>query len=156
MAVTAHAITHGEDGLKAVVLYRAGYLPAPLLANHPEFPDSWLPQQFAFLKNIHQVFVNRSDILLEQFRDLGLGQPEGVVLKPTLDARSPVLCLVEDQLGLRDRFVAHSCPSVGSNSIALAALVTDVTSQEVSGSPEDSAGRTRRPRLAYCGAGAWS
>ena len=44
---------------------------------------------------------------LEKLRNLGLRQPDGLVLKPALDARPPVLRLVEDDFGWGQGHVAH-------------------------------------------------
>jgi len=93
------AVADGENGGEAVVLDVAGNLPRPLGSNYPEFPDSCLWAQFAFLENVHQVLVDRPDVFLEQLRDQRLGQPDGLVLEAALDAGPPVLSLVEDEAG---------------------------------------------------------
>lgn len=53
------------------------------------------------------MLVNRADVLLEQFGDERLRQPDRLVLEPALDARTPVLGLVEEHARLRRRLVGH-------------------------------------------------
>jgi hypothetical protein len=84
-----------------------GHLPLALGSNDPEFPDSCLPTQFAFVEDIHQVLVDRPHILLEKLPDERLRQPNRFILKPALNARAAILGLVEDDFGLGQRFVAH-------------------------------------------------
>ena len=105
--MAAHAVADGEDGGQAVVLDLAGDLARALGSNYPEFPDSCLPAQFALLEDVHQVLVDRPHVLLEQLRHERLRQPDRLVLEPALDARPAVLGLVEDDAGLRRRFVGH-------------------------------------------------
>jgi len=64
--------------------------------NYPEFPDSCLPAQFAFLEDIHQVLVDRLDRNLVQVGDEALRQPDGPPLEPDLQARRAVA--VDDDL----------------------------------------------------------
>jgi hypothetical protein len=59
------------------------------------------------VEDIHQVLIDRPHILFEKLPDERLRQPQGLVLKPALDARATVLRLVEDDFGMGQRFVAH-------------------------------------------------
>jgi hypothetical protein len=74
--------------------------------NYPEFPDSCPPLQLALFKDILNVLIDRSHVLLEQFRQLPLRQPDRLVLQPHFNARTVVLGLVEDDLGLGFRLHA--------------------------------------------------
>ncbi len=105
--VAAHPETDREDGVEIVVLHLAGHFASALQTNYPEFPDSCLPAQFAFLENVHQMLVDRPPVLLEKLRDERLRQPKRLIFKPALHARPPVLRLVEDDFGLGQRRVAH-------------------------------------------------
>jgi len=89
------------------VLDLSGDLPRALGSNYPEFPDSCLPTQFAFVEDIHQVLVDRPYILLEKLPDERLRQPQRLILKPALNARAAILGLVENDFELGQRFVAH-------------------------------------------------
>jgi hypothetical protein len=100
-------VAGSENSFEVVVLHLTGDLPAPFLANYPEFPDSCLPAQFSLVEDVHQVFVYRPHILLEQLRNQSLRQPQRLVFQPTLDACPPVLGLVEDKFGTRGGQVAH-------------------------------------------------
>ena len=51
----------------------------PFAANHPEFPDSWLRIELALFKQVSQVFVDRSDILLEELGHKGLAEPHRLI-----------------------------------------------------------------------------
>ena len=44
-------------------------LAGTLLANYPEFPDSWLAVQLAFVINVCQMFIYGANVFLEEFRD---------------------------------------------------------------------------------------
>ena len=44
---------------------------------------------------------------LEKLRHVLLREPDGFVLKPALDARSAILGLVEDEVGIGSWFVFH-------------------------------------------------
>lgn len=44
---------------------------------------------------------------LKQLRNERLRQPDGLILKPALDARAPVLGLIENDFRLRCGFFAH-------------------------------------------------
>jgi len=46
--------------------------------------------------------------VLEKLRNLGLRQPDGFVLKPALNARPPILRLVEDDCGKGSSLMAQS------------------------------------------------
>ena len=96
---------------KATELNFAGYLPASLQSNYPEFPDSCLPGQFALVEYVHQVLIDRPYVLLKKLRDERLCQPHGFVLKPALHARLPVLRLVKNEAGLRLGVFAHAVTS---------------------------------------------
>ena len=67
--VRADAVVDGENSLQVVVFDLARNRAAALLSNHPEFPDSCLPAQFGLVEHVNQVFVDRADVLLKQFRD---------------------------------------------------------------------------------------
>lgn len=54
--------------------------------NYPEFPDSCLRGQFAFLEDPAQVLVHRAHILIEEFGDLLLVQLKGLALEVDFDA----------------------------------------------------------------------
>src|SRR5665647_1534527 len=105
--MAADAETHRDDRVQIVVLHLAADLTCTLLPNYPEFPDSCLPVQLAFLENVHQVLIDRTNVLLEQLRDERLRQPQRLVFKPALNARAAILSLVEDDFGLGQEFVAH-------------------------------------------------
>jgi hypothetical protein len=106
--VAAHAETDCKDGVQVVVFDLPRHLPFALDSNHPEFPDSCLPAQFSLVENIDQVLIDRSHILVEQLSDERLRQPQRVVLKPALNARTAILRLVEDDFRLGQRCVAHA------------------------------------------------
>jgi len=53
------------------------------------------------------MLVDRADILLEQFADECLRQPDRFVFEAALDARPAVLRLVEDDAGLRRLVDGH-------------------------------------------------
>src|ERR1700745_81183 len=78
-----------------------------LQTNYPEFPDSCLPAQFALFEDVHQVLVDRPHILLEKIGQEGLREPDRIEIDPALDARAPVLGLVEDDARLRLLVVGH-------------------------------------------------
>jgi hypothetical protein len=80
------------------VLDVARNLAHSLCSNYPEFPDSCLSAQLALVEEVHEVLVDRPNILLEQLGDLGLGEPKRLALEAALEARSPVLGLIEEEL----------------------------------------------------------
>jgi hypothetical protein len=106
-AVAADAEADGEDGVEGVVLDFTGNRAIPLGSNYPVAPDSCLQAQFALVVDVHEVLVDRADVLLEQLRHQGLGEPKGLALEAALDAGAPVLGLVEDQLALGGLGVGH-------------------------------------------------
>ena len=75
-----------------------GHLPFAFPANYPEFPDSCRLGQLVFLVDILQMLVDRPNVLLEQLGDLCLRQPDRLVLKTAVDARSTILGLIEKNL----------------------------------------------------------
>ncbi len=107
-AVATDAVPNSEDGLKPVVVDLSGDLARSLGSNYPEFPDSCFATQLAFVEDVDQVFVDRSDVRLEQAGDEGLGQPDRFILEPALDAGAAVLGLAEDDAGAR-RLVLRRC-----------------------------------------------
>ena len=95
-AMAAHTETDREDGVQIVVLDLPRHLPFPFDSNYPEFPDCCLPAQFSLVKNVDQVLIDRSHIFLKQLCQEGLRQPQGLILKPTLDAGPAILRLVKN------------------------------------------------------------
>jgi hypothetical protein len=87
-AAAAHAVADGDDGLEVVVLNLAKNLAISFTSNHPEFPDSCLAAELALVEDVHEVLVDRADVLLEQVGDQRLREPDGVVLEAALDARA--------------------------------------------------------------------
>ena len=69
-----------------------------LTANYPEFPDGCRSAQFLFFEEVLQMFVDRSDILLEKRGNLRLAQSQRLFCEATLDACTPVVGLIEDDL----------------------------------------------------------
>jgi hypothetical protein len=69
-----------------------------LPANHPEFPDSSSRFELALFENVPQVLVDCPHVLLEQLRDQRLAQPKRFIGKPALHTRSPVFCVIQDDL----------------------------------------------------------
>lgn len=67
--------------------------------NYPEFPDSCLRGQFALLEDPAQVLVHRAHILVEEFGDLLLAQPKGLILEVDLDAHLALRGGVKDDVG---------------------------------------------------------
>ena len=53
------------------------------------------------------MLVDCPHILLKQFRDLRLREPDRFVFKPALDARPAILGLLENGAGLRQRIIKH-------------------------------------------------
>src|SRR5690606_22154537 len=56
------AITHGNDGVEVVVLDVSLNRTLALLANHPEFPDSWLALKLTLGKNIAQMLIDCANV----------------------------------------------------------------------------------------------
>jgi hypothetical protein len=73
--------------------------PGTLHLNY-SIPSNSCPRvQLALGKDRLQVMVDRAYADLEELGHQLLREPDGLALEPALDARSPVLGLVEDQLG---------------------------------------------------------
>jgi len=96
--VPHYPVSHRQDGVEIVVLDLPRHFMRPLPANYPEFPDSSSRIEFALFEDVLQVLVDRPHVLLEQFRDQRLTQPKRFIGKPALNARSPVFCLIQDDL----------------------------------------------------------
>lgn len=120
-ARTADAVADREDDGEAVVLDLPRDLALTLCSNHPEFPDGCGAVEFALLVDVHEVLVDGPDVLLEQLRQEGLRQPERLAFETALDARTPVLGLIEDEGGTRlGEFVRHGVASLTEPSLRVA------------------------------------
>src|SRR5438045_687340 len=102
-------------GFEVVVLNLAIHLPRALGTNYPEIPDGCLPREFTLGVDVLQMLVDGAGVLLEKLADERLCQPDGFILKPALDARLPVLRLVEDQRGWAGGFVGYFSKPVRMN-----------------------------------------
>jgi hypothetical protein len=92
-------------------------LARPLGSNHQARLDSCLCVEFAFLVDVLKVEVDVLDRRLKQLGHEGLRQPDRLALEAALDARAPVLGLVEDQLAF-GRLIGefrHGCRSTSSS-----------------------------------------
>jgi hypothetical protein len=84
-----------------------GVVALAVSGSYPEFPDNCFLGQFSLGKHVLKVLVDGANVLLEQLCHELLGKPDGVVLEPALDARLPILGLIEDNAGLRGGAVRH-------------------------------------------------
>ena len=78
-----------------------GDLASPLPANYSEFPNSCLSVQLAFGEQALQVFVDGRNGDLKQLAHECLRQPDCLLLEPALDARPPILRLIQDKAACR-------------------------------------------------------
>jgi hypothetical protein len=85
-------------GRRGVVLDIARNRAFSLGSNYPVGPDSWLSGELPLVVDVHEVLVDRADVLLEQLGHQGLREPDRLALEAALDTRSSILSLVEDQL----------------------------------------------------------
>ena len=109
--VAADAETDRENGVQVIVLDLSRDFPFTLDSNYSEFPNSCLSRQFFNGVNALQMFVHRGHGDLEQLGNLCLRQPQGFILKTTLDARAAILGLVKDDFRLGQMFVTHGSSS---------------------------------------------
>ena len=69
---------------------------ALFILNYPEFPDSWLWAKLSLLVNIRQVLVDRPNILLVQFGNERLREPQRLILETALNARLAIPGLIQN------------------------------------------------------------
>ena len=69
--------------------------------------DTQTDLQFPLPVDAFKVLVHSRHSDLEQLGYERLRQPQVLVLKPALDAGAAILCLVEDDFGIGQRFFAH-------------------------------------------------
>ena len=100
-APAAHAEADGKDGGEAVMLDLTGNLPHSLGLNYSIASNSCPGLQFSFGVNLFQMMIHRIHTNLKQIGHQLLRQPNAFVFEPALNARLPVLGLVEDEAGCR-------------------------------------------------------
>src|SRR5262249_15070848 len=94
-AMAADAETDDEDGGERVVLHGTPDLPRPLRSNHQVRLDSCPRVELPLLVDVLQMEVDVLERRLEQLGHEGLREPDRLALEAAVDARAPVLGLVE-------------------------------------------------------------
>jgi len=90
-----YPVADRDNEAKVVAVDIAFHLPGALLFNYPGFPDSCFGNQFSFVIDVGNMFVDRPYVFLKQFRQLFLAQSGGFIPHLDFNAGSPVFSLVE-------------------------------------------------------------
>ncbi len=90
---------------RAVVLDLAGDLAATLQSNYSILSNSCLPLELAIIVNLFKMVIYGVHSDLKQFGDQCLSEPNRLILKAALDARTTILRLIEDHRGLGFRHI---------------------------------------------------
>src|SRR5690554_581224 len=85
-----HPVADGDDHVQIVVINFPLNLALALLANYPEFPDSWFSLQFTLLEHITHVLVDGSHVFAKQLRHLGLAEPDRLLIQGYFQLSLPV------------------------------------------------------------------
>ena len=95
-----YPVSDRNNHIQVIKIDFSGNLPGSFGLNYPEFPDSFIRREFAFLVNILDMFVYGSNILLKQFRHHLLRQPYSFIFKSNLDASKAVFGFINENFGL--------------------------------------------------------
>jgi hypothetical protein len=101
-----HPVTNRDDHVEVEEL---DLINLPVGGSCCKICNNSFPRQFPILEHVLDVPRDDRLVALEQLRQLIERQPDGLILQPDFEARSPVLRLVEHDLGIGFRFAVHRC-----------------------------------------------
>ena len=124
--VGADAVADGEDHVEVVVVDEPRNLPPPLGLNYSEFPNGCRGIELLLVEDVSEVLVDRGDSDLVQLCHEALREPDRPAVEAHLDTASPILPLVEDDLGRRWRAagLSHSGTEAKASRLRLPDSIT--------------------------------
>ena len=85
-----HPVPHRDDDVEVI---EVGLVHFAVSGSCPEFPDNCRFLQLTFLKDVADMFRDRSLVFLEELRRLGLAQPDRFILKAHIKSDASFIIL---------------------------------------------------------------